>query len=153
MDAAIEAIATSADIACVGSSSARRTTGAAVDSVWVIPCFDCHLRDTIFGFASKCNWLQVMRTNDKYARISHRRAGTNSGFACVAIFTTVTSAPFFSSSTFCPPAELALALRADPGPDASRPGVFESEKAFAFVAEVPASETEACSEPIITPPT
>ena len=61
----------------------------------------------------------------------------------MAIFTTVTSAPFFSSSTFCPPAELALALRADPGPDASRPGVFESEKAFAFVAEVPASETKA----------
>ena len=61
----------------------------------------------------------------------------------MAIFTSVTSAPFFSSSTFCPPAELALALRADPGPDASRPGVFESEKAFAFVAEVPASETKA----------
>ena len=54
---------------------------------------------------------------------------------------------------FCPHPELALALRADPGPDASRPGVFESEKAFAFVAEVPASETEACSKPIITPPT
>lgn len=69
----------------------------------------------------------------------------------MAIFTTVTS--FRRSMSFCPPAELALALRADPGPDASRPGVFESEKAFAFVAEVPASETEACSEPIITPPT
>jgi len=38
---------------------------------------------------------------------------------------------------------LALALRADPGPDASRPDVFNSEKAFAFVAEVPASETKA----------
>ena len=45
--------------------------------------------------------------------------------------------------TFCPVPELALALRADPGRDASRPDVFNSEKTFAFVAEVPASETEA----------
>ena len=42
-----------------------------------------------------------------------------------------------------PPAELARALRAEPGPDASRPDVFKSEKAFAFIAEVPASETKA----------
>ena len=39
--------------------------------------------------------------------------------------------------------ELALALRADPGPDTSRPDVLKSEKAFTFVAEVPASKTEA----------
>lgn len=61
----------------------------------------------------------------------------------MAIFTTVTSAPFFSSSTFCPPAELARALRADLGCDASRQDVFNSEKAFTVVAEVPASETKA----------
>ena len=61
----------------------------------------------------------------------------------MAIFTTVTSAPFFSSSTFCPPAELALALRADLGRDTSRPDVFNSENTFAFITEVPASKTEA----------
>ncbi|MDA9080843.1 hypothetical protein N9M16_05405 [Candidatus Dependentiae bacterium] len=38
---------------------------------------------------------------------------------------------------------MALALHADLGCDASRPGVFKSEKTFAFVAEVPASKTEA----------
>lgn len=70
-------------------------------------------------------------------------SGDKFGFARVAIFTTVTSAPFFSSSTFCPPAELALALRADLGRDTSRPDVFNSENTFAFITEVPASKTEA----------
>lgn len=48
-----------------------------------------------------------------------------------------------------PRPRIGAALRADPGRDASRPDVFKSEKAFAFVAEVPASKTE----PIIAPPT
>ena len=42
-----------------------------------------------------------------------------------------------------PPRRIGAALRADPGPDASQSDVFNSEKTFTFVAEVPASETEA----------
>ena len=49
----------------------------------------------------------------------------------------------FRRLRFAPPRRIGAALRADPGRDASRPDVFKSEKAFAFVAEVPASETEA----------
>ena len=41
--------------------------------------FDCQSEAQFLASPRKCNWLEVMRTNDKYARISHRRAGTNSG--------------------------------------------------------------------------